>query len=65
MTLATEKISPHILEALHQRGHSADDISKMSPPGAFCEFCERHGFIGWGGFMWDTVDNLKQSEAAK
>ncbi len=65
MTLATEKIGTHILDALHQRGHSTDDIAKMSPSGAFCEFCQCHGFIGWGGAIWDTVENLREAEAAK
>ncbi len=61
MTLATDKIGPRILDALHQRGHSTDDIARMSPSGAFCEFCIQHGFIGWAGAFWDAVENLRDA----
>ncbi len=65
MTLATGKIRPHILDALHERGHSDVDVAAMTAPGAFCEFCQSRGFIGWGGEIWDTVENLRDAEAGK
>ncbi len=65
MTLATGKISDHILKALHQRGHSDADVAAMTASGAFCEFCQCHGFIGWGGSIWDTVENLREAEATQ
>ncbi len=65
MTLATGKIRPHILDALRQRGHSDVDVAAMTAPGAFCEFCQSYGLIGWGGEIWDTVENLRDAEAGK
>ncbi len=36
-----------MLDALTERGHSADAIEVMSPREMFREFCEWHGLINW------------------
>jgi hypothetical protein len=56
------KLSFSIVDALHERGHTDDQIANMSPEMAFIEYCNWNGLLGWGIELIDVIDSLRASE---
>ncbi len=57
------KIPPSVREALKSREISDADIAVMTPREAFVEYCNWHGFIGWGDGLWKNVMDLSKLSA--
>jgi len=55
-------IPVQVLEACRQRDLSDEDISTLSPKQLFAEFCDEQGFINWGRYLWELIENLEQRE---
>ena len=56
------RINPDVYSALHNRGHTDLEISKMTPDEAFDEFCMWHGLIGWGDTLRNALNNLRAAD---
>lgn len=50
-----ENKNSEVLLALKKRGHSEQDIARMSPKNAFVEYCEWNGLLCWGETLWNQV----------
>jgi hypothetical protein len=57
--LDLDALSPSLLDALKNRGHTEDAISKMAPEYAFAEYCAWHGLLNWGDNLWQAVHQCK------
>jgi hypothetical protein len=55
-------ISRTAKEALANRGHSDDDIAKMTPEEAFTEYCEWHGLCRYGHTLWSLMKELNKAQ---
>ena len=55
------KLSEPVREALRERGWPAD--CSLGANEVFNEFCEWHGFIGWGGELWDAMASIQNPDA--
>lgn len=63
-----EHIPQSILDANRQRGHSNEQIERMSAEKLFVEYCEWHGLVRWGRNLFDlavTLHRLEQHEMPK
>ena len=60
--LDPKAIPEHIRGDLNSRGHTDEDIAKMTPKEAFNEFCSWNGLIGWGNRLWFAMEAFKGSE---
>jgi hypothetical protein len=49
------------IEDLIARGHSREEISRMTPEEAFSEWCNWNGLIGFGPTIWNVINNLKEA----
>lgn len=61
--LNPSKLSKPVLEALHERGHSDEDIRQMSEATAFEEYCHWHGFLGWAPSILNAIDSIRSAKA--
>lgn len=50
-----ENKKSEVLMALQKRGHSEQDIARMSPKKAFIEYCEWNGLLSWGETLWNQM----------
>lgn len=57
-----EKMPRAVLEALHSRKFSDDEIAAMTADQAFDECCEWEGLIGWGQTLRRWFIELKKAE---
>ena len=60
--LDINKIPPHILGNLKDRGHTNEEIAMMTPKKAFSEYCNWHGLSGWGDSLAQAIKSLDESE---
>ncbi len=60
--LDPKKIPHSILENLHDRGLTDEQIADMSPKEAFGEYAQWHGLINWGSTLWHAVESFKAAE---
>jgi len=56
------QVPVRVFDALESMGYKEEEIARMSPKEAFANFCEWEGLIGYGSFLWELVEQLKQSE---
>lgn len=56
------RLNPAVRSALINRGHSEEEILRMSPREAFVEYCEWHGLIRWGDSLWENAKHLMTME---
>lgn len=59
--LNLKKLNPAIVDALHYRGHTDDDIKNMTPSEAFDEACSWYGLIGWGPTLRAMYENVQDA----
>jgi hypothetical protein len=57
--LNLQVLPDEFINTLKNRGHSNDDISKMSPEQAFTEYCNWNGLTNWGTALWQAVHEFK------
>lgn len=55
-------IPEQIVDANRERGHSDEQIQRMSAEKLFDEFCMWHGLIGWGRTLYQLANQLKEAE---
>ena len=63
--LDTKVLPDFIISDLKDRGHSEDDISRMTPRNAFNEYCNWNGLINHGDSLWEVVQALKDSDCGE
>jgi hypothetical protein len=61
--LNLNKMDDRVLDALRNRGHSDEQIQKMSPEDVFDEFCQWEGLLGWGPTLREALDDLRANKA--
>ena len=61
--MKTEILIDDVMESLKERGHTEDEISKMSPEKAFDEYCNWHGLIGWGEPLRFVMANIQSANS--
>lgn len=59
--LNTKTLPANVLEALHNRGLSDEEIAELTPAEAFSEFCYWHGLLNWGNELWSVMTNLQSN----
>lgn len=59
--LDLDHIPEPILADLEKRGHSREDVAQMSAEGAFSEYCNWRGLLGWGPRLWQAVACFKRA----
>lgn len=57
-----KKIPQHIKDDLIERGHTEEDMAKMSAERAFHEFCEWHGLHDWAPILLNALDMLREAD---
>jgi hypothetical protein len=53
-------IPEEVLDALHERSHSDEDILQMDIRKMFSEYCQWEGLINYGPKLWNIVEELKR-----
>lgn len=61
MALDLQALPYEFINDLKERGHSEEDISKMTPERAFTEYCNWQGLINWGDSLWLAVQKFKNA----
>ncbi len=55
-------IPERIINDLHSRGHSNQDIENSTPARLFSEYLAWNGFYGWAEDFTEALDSLRASQ---